>query len=559
MATPWFVTSWKYNFKGSISSKKGIKRCETVLYVYFVCLLLGCLIAWAIVENEIMKIVLLLLIALLSVLLSLTSVVYLTYFASRWCYLLYYRCIRKQRKSMLKNHMNLRDTLIAFREQVPTMDQLKRIEERSRNYLCNVQTLINERLNIDTEILLTGSAAERYGVPFTSLQKNEETSNDCPSKFAFCCQESLQEAELGTLHDLKHAILTDCDCMISPKNRMVSFNDGINEQMYQTEQRQMYQATVKEFPFYIISYNSDAHFSSKDLKKELLHAVEKLDVTSFPWDFSGGEHSNNFVELYINGPALTLKLGSTESRFQITDMAFYGDITYSLKCPEWPDICNWGRRPPTLGSNQPNLEKPIMKWPQPEEVERIKSFGCHFVPKSHPEDSDGLTWRISFSRAEIELSKLVPETARLCLIGLKVIAKDYLSVACKKFKSYHLKCIFLYTLEFTEPSIWEEENVEYCFHVLLKSLRTCLETEMVPYFWVSTENLLKDFTKKDFEKLLEQLTRVENDPSKFIELLLHGNPIEYQEETDILIENEPEQGEFEPAGQNDYEISVLIQ
>jgi len=67
---------------------------------------------------------------------------------------------------------------------------------------------------------------------------------------------------------------------------------------------------------------------------------------------------------------------------------------------------------------------------------RIASLGCHIVPKSQPDDEEELSWRISFSRAEVELSKLIPPTARMCLIGLKIIAKDYLSVACSRISSY---------------------------------------------------------------------------------------------------------------------------
>jgi len=563
------VTSWEYNFKGSIGSRKQHRRCVSFLYGYYICVLLICVIIWAAVKDELVKTIFLLLIVFLSIPLSWISAIYFIYFASRWGYSWYYRCIRKQRKSLVGNNIELRNTLLAFREQVPNMVQLKWIEGRSRKYLQNIQTLINERLNIDTELILTGSAAERYSVPFTSLQRNYETSNDCISQFTFCCQESLQREELVRLHNLKHAILSDCDCMISPTNYMVNFNDN--------EKRQKYQATVKEFPFYIMSDDNGAQFYAKKQKEDLLHIIEKLDVKSIPWDISGDENGKNFVELYISGPALTLKLGSTESRCKITNMNFYGDITYSLKCPEWPDICDWGRRPNTKQSNkdqsnteqpnteqpnteqsnteQPNTEQPNKKWPQSEEVERIKSFGCHFVPKSDPEDLEGVTWRISFSKAEVELSKLVPEAARLCFVGLKVIVKDYLTVVCKKFRSYHLKCIFLHTLEITEPSIWKEDNLEICFDVLLKSLRTCLENEMVPNFWLSTENLLKDFTKKDFEKLLEQLTRVEKDPKKFIEPLRQGKPVEYDEFE--LTEN------YGPSGyeidENDFEVDVLIQ
>ena len=173
-----------------------------------------------------------------------------------------------------------------------------------------------------------------------------------------CCDETLQRNELKWLTNLRHSILSDCDCMLSPTNDMVSFSKG----------EQKYQAVEEVFPYYVITTDPNEELHSKRLKKDLLVQVEKIDVTSIPWHLSNDEQRNNFVDLNINGPALTLKLGSS-GKCKSTNMQFYGDITYSLKCPEWPETCDWGHRP-------------NIKWPKPEDITLIKSHGCHFVPKS---------------------------------------------------------------------------------------------------------------------------------------------------------------------------------
>ena len=93
------------------------------------------------------------------------------------------------------------------------------------------------------------------------------------------------------------------------------------------------------------------------------------------------------------------------------------DLTYCLQCKEWPHLSDWPSRPNRL-------------WPSKEDIERVKNLGCHLVPKSQPNDKQGVTWRFSFVKAEVELSKLISLTARRCFIALKVIGKDFLYPYC---------------------------------------------------------------------------------------------------------------------------------
>lgn len=61
---------------------------------------------------------------------------------------------------------------------------------------------------------------------------------------------------------------------------------------------------------------------------------------------------------------------------------------------------------------------------------------------------------------EVELSKLVPDTARKCFLALKVILKDHLQPILPGLSSYHMKTIFYNTLEKKPESFWVDENID---------------------------------------------------------------------------------------------------
>lgn len=129
---------------------------------------------------------------------------------------------------------------------------------------------------------------------------------------------------------------------------------------------------------------------------------------------------------------------------------FLADTVFSIFCPEWPEVSDWPTR----------TER---NWPLASDMETITKNGCHLIPKSQPNDTKKITWRFSFSNAEVQLSKLINPVARKCFLGLKIIAKRYLQPMCKEFKSYHIKTILYYTLEKTPLSFWREEILNDAF------------------------------------------------------------------------------------------------
>lgn len=97
-------------------------------------------------------------------------------------------------------------------------------------------------------------------------------------------------------------------------------------------------------------------------------------------------------------------------------------------------------------------------WQSVQDVERIVCNGFHFVAKPQAGQP---TWRFSLSMAEVQLSNLIPGTARKCLLALKVILKDNLQPVVPDISSYHIKTIVLFTLEKQLQNVWQDENINF--------------------------------------------------------------------------------------------------
>jgi len=137
-----------------------------------------------------------------------------------------------------------------------------------------------------------------------------------------------------------------------------------------------------------------------------------------------------------------------------------------------------------------------------------------------PSDNDKTSWRFSFSLADVELSKLVPGTARKYFFALKIIFKDHLQPVVSKITSYHMKTIFFNTLEKLPAGFWMENNIEECFRTLLAELHDALLSINCPHHWFSYINLFQTgesrIKPKRLHLLAKKVQRILNDPAPFI-------------------------------------------
>ena len=379
------------------------------------------------------------------------------------------------RRKMRKHDLPLEETLKRLANYIPGTEKLADIEELARTNLEQLSWELKSTFQVPFEICLTGSTAERFNSPLSSIWMK--------------CSDV----------DYSHALVSDYDYMMSPENIFASYQPG--------ESFLVKDDTLDINPGYVkLTYGSSKYssimnfYTTRDVKDKLKSTISNIPFREFN-GYISDDPNQNYASVVSKGPTLKLKVGRT--KYEID--RFLADLTFSIPCNDWPILSNWQTR--------------NKKWPQQEDVERIILGGIHLVPLSQKEDKQGLTWRISFSKAEVEISKLIPEVARTCFVALKVIAKDYLSVNCRCLKSYHLKTLLLHSIETTGLEFWCEEHLKECFSQLLINLTTAIEEKRCSHFWLPDINFFEDLREKDQKKSLKVLRKVKEKPEKFIELL----------------------------------------
>ena len=392
-----------------------------------------------------------------------------------------------RRKDIFKPKRNIpvSKILLNIDSSIPKPNELNEIAAIAMQQLYYVVQTVSQFLGglPHPKLLLSGSSAERFNAPISKYWIDQADTK---------------------VEDSNHALLSDYDFMIFNQNSFASFNTGY-EYIIETNERDITPGYAR-----IISSHTMSILSAKCIKKKIYKAMMNLDVSRLP-GFKGytggywccyftGSKNQNF-DVLTQGPAVRIMIENvSEKRF------FLVDLTYCLQCKEWPHLSDWPSRQDRL-------------WPNKSDVDRIVNQGCHLVPKSQPNDKKFFTWRFSFSKAEVELSKLVNSTARKCFISLKIIGKDYLLPRCKRLKSYHLKTIFLNMLENTPPAYWCDEKIEECFHLLLDHVIQAVETRICPHYWLYGINLFDTLTENDVNTLLSVLIKVKESPSNYIESL----------------------------------------
>ena len=307
---------------------------------------------------------------------------------------------------MTPNTENLERTLRDRYCYIPVESKLREIQSVAERYLRSTKEKLEDEFKTETEFYLAGSVAERFSVPISSHWiKTEGLTEDC------------------------HALLSDFDFMVSPISEKVSFDEQseryhacqttythllpVDDEDHEHLQKDNRPSYPTKFPYYNI-IDIEGYALHAGLEKENLEQIARsIEIDSFPehieenyfrlcLTFCCHRHIN-FAKVNVEGPSIKYQIGSSAKKID----RFYGDLTYSLKCSEWPATSDWGQRQNA-------------KWPTQKEIQQIKSYGCHFVPQSQKQsasdsrwitiddDNVGETWRISFSRAEVELSKLVP-------------------------------------------------------------------------------------------------------------------------------------------------------
>ena len=365
---------------------------------------------------------------------------------------------------------------------IPTEEQLQIFKDSASLFLNDIKNAF-ERVVTTTKFqyIFSGSAVERFGIP---LMMSREIAGYMSALRASCRMRPLD---------------ADLDVMFCSLEDQASFYGQGNILVKPLVSKS------KGFIGYAqLTYASPgverACVSSKLTKHKARDAVRNTHVTNIPGIpcCCGMTQLPRKIRLESKGPTMKLRILP----------GFEADITVSIHCSEWPPVSDWPSRP--------------RYWPSVDEAQRIMSLGCHLVPKPAPNDTDKTSWRFSFSVAEVELSKLVPDTARKCFLALKIILKDHLQPVASAVTSYHIKTIFLNFLEKVPVGFWEERNIEECFLTLLAELRDALASRNCRHHWFSSINMFARYTScfcietKTLQRLAKKVQTILNDPAPFI-------------------------------------------
>ena len=400
-------------------------------------------------------------------------------------------CFKKQKQK------SLTEMLLEIDKNVPNAATLRAIEERAKHYLKDFSIALKaEFRGEEFHMTFTGSGAERFGLP-------------------------LSAEWVSTRADIEgeHALLTDFDFMINLDNVTASFEeDALLQIVSDPTVAPGFTKLLVRDDAPCLKYPRGAHLNAKMMKERVYKSITGTRLDVFPATTQGlgnplgCKRLNTSVEVKNQGPAIKVIIGTVNipNWCLLENNIFLADLTFSIKCG-WLTVSDWPYRQNRF-------------WPSEEDVQRIVSYGCHLVAKSQEGDTQGDTWRFSFSKPEVELSKLVCSTARKCFLALKTISKDHLQPSAKWLASYHLKTIFFNMLEVTPVNFWTDTNIEQCFQLLLDKLSEALESRYCKHFWIPGINLFdtENISASKFVRLSAKLNHIRENPSWYIE---NWNPI----------------------------------
>ena len=199
----------------------------------------------------------------------------------------------------------------------------------------------------------------------------------------------------------------------------------------------------------------------------------------------------------------------------------------AFRCLTWPMVAQeWRKRQ--------------RKWPSPHVVDKVIREGFHLVVKAPKNGGNPeCDFRISFSHAEYLLSQEINEIQRECYRCLKTYHRVYLSTEAKGLISFHLKNIFLRTIEETGGEMWIESRRAECMWKLFANLLKALRERHLPHYFVQSYNLFGiDYIEDPaiLESLTQTVEQIMENPVKFAEELIlvtqgkRSSPVQEQEQ-----------------------------
>ncbi|XP_013398736.1 uncharacterized protein LOC106165177 isoform X1 [Lingula anatina] len=205
------------------------------------------------------------------------------------------------------------------------------------------------------------------------------------------------------------------------------------------------------------------------------------------------------VRVHLHGPAATYEILS--SMHDKDDLLSTGDFVASFPWNEFPrEAEEWLSRKRSSG------------WPNMEQIQAVKEFGCHLVPVANPGDKDCRTeWRISFVLAERHLALSLNQVQRHVYRIIKLIHKHLLGESCT-LSSYHLKTTLFWLCERIPQDRWTNEEMGQRFYDFYDLLLEFLDKKCIPNYFIQENNMIDYVDEKVVSDIVHILYTILDNP-----------------------------------------------
>ncbi|KAM5295435.1 protein mab-21-like 3 isoform 1-T11 [Glossophaga mutica] len=164
---------------------------------------------------------------------------------------------------------------------------------------------------------------------------------------------------------------------------------------------------------------------------------------------------------------------------------------------------------PTAWSKKARWPRCLARWPSPERVKCIKSFGFTLLARSN------YHWQLSFSQAERVLLEQLDEDGgcrRQCFRALRQMKEDVWCPGKRPvLTSHHLQTVLFWTCE-KYPHSKDWQVFSKGFLRLARKLHRCVSQHFLKHFFVRSCNLLQPANAAELDAVAQKLAFFLKDP-----------------------------------------------
>uniref|UniRef100_A0A8C8ZP18 Mab-21 like 3 n=1 Tax=Prolemur simus TaxID=1328070 RepID=A0A8C8ZP18_PROSS len=157
---------------------------------------------------------------------------------------------------------------------------------------------------------------------------------------------------------------------------------------------------------------------------------------------------------------------------------------------------------PTTWSEKARWPRCLKRWPSPERVECIKSFGFNLLARSN------YHWELSFLQAEQVLLEQLDEDGgcrRRCLQVMRQMKEDVWCPGKRPIlSSHHLQTVLFWTCE-KYPHFKDWQVFGKAFLRLVRKLHKCVSQHFLKHYFVRNSNLLRCANSGELDAVAQKL------------------------------------------------------